>query len=311
MWAKKILCGLGMLVGCAIASLPVTPVEAAVRRITTPVQIVGPELASSSVLAIDLESGQELLSRDADSVRPMASITKLMTAMVVLDRGQRLDEILTVTDRQTREMKGVFSRVRQGSQQSRGELLLLALMSSENRAASTLAHYYPGGYQAFISAMNAKARSLGMTRTNFIEPTGLSERNVSTARDLMRMLRAANRYGLIRAMTTTPNRTVAFSKPGYVEGFNNTNPLVRNDNWRVIISKTGFTNEAGHCLVMAAEMAGRQVGVVLLDSAGKQSRFADAVRVRQWLETGRSAAIPQDARRYRQQRSAQNLQSSR
>ena len=309
MWAKKFLCGLGVAFACATSSL--LPVEAATQRQTYPAQHAAAplELASSSVLAVDLDSGQELYSSNPDLIRPIASITKLMTAMVVLDSNLPLNEPLAVTIREVHEMQGIFSRVRLGSVQTRRELLNLALMSSENRAAATLAHYYPGGYQAFIAEMNMKAKALGMRHTHFVEPTGLSEHNTSTARDLTRLLRAANRYGLIRTLSTTPGHSVAFSNPGYVQQFNNTNPLVRNGNWNIYLSKTGFTNAAGNCLVMTASMGGRRVAVALLDSYGKHTRFADAARLRTWLETGRSEPLRSDLRRYKEQRN-QSLRSS-
>lgn len=307
MWAKKLACALGILI--AAGSLPLA--HAASQRPTQPVmQSAAPlELASSSVLAIDLDTGRELYSSNPDLVRPIASITKLMTAMVVLDSNLPLNEPLAVTIRDVREMQGVFSRVRLGSVVSRRELLELALMSSENRAAATLAHYYPGGYPAFIAEMNLKAQALGMRNTRFVEPTGLSEHNVSSARDLAVMMRAAASYGLIRVLSTTEERSVRFSQPAYVQSFLNTNPLVRKDDWNILLSKTGFTNEAGHCLVMAASMGGRRVAVALLDSYGKYTRFADAKRLRSWLEHGHSEPISSNLRHYKQQRN-QQLQSS-
>ncbi|WP_104092591.1 D-alanyl-D-alanine endopeptidase, partial [Arthrobacter sp. GMC3] len=192
------------------------------------------------------KTNEVLYSSNPDMVVPIASVTKLMTAMVVLDAKLPLDQALPVTIRDAREMQGVFSRVRIGSEISRREMLLLTLMSSENRAAASLAHHYPGGYSAFIQAMNAKARALGMTRTHYVEPTGLSERNVSSANDLVKLIRASRQYALIQQFSTTDEKTVAFRKPNYTLGFRNTNALVRKNNWDIQLSKTGFTNAAGH-----------------------------------------------------------------
>lgn len=260
------------------------------------------ELASSSALVVDLSNDKVLFSSHPDAVVPIASISKLMTAVVTLDARQPLDEIIPVTIRDTKELRGVYSRVRVGSQISRKEMLRLALMSSENRAAAALAHNYPGGHGRFVAAMNAKAKALGMRGTHFVEPTGLSERNVSTARDLVRLLKAARQYALIRELSTTPSQSAHFQKPSYVLGFNNTNPLVRNSAWDIQVTKTGFINEAGHCLAMLTMLERRPVAMVLLGTFGKRTHIGDATRVRRWLETGRSTPIPAAARSYKQQR---------
>jgi D-alanyl-D-alanine endopeptidase (penicillin-binding protein 7) len=202
-------------------------------------------------------------------------------------------------------MQGVFSRVRIGSEISRREMLLLTLMSSENRAAASLAHHYPGGYSAFIQAMNAKARALGMTRTHYVEPTGLSERNVSSANDLVKLIRASRQYALIQQFSTTDEKTVAFRKPNYTLGFRNTNALVRKNNWDIQLSKTGFTNAAGHCLVMSTTMKQRPVAFVVLDAFGKYTHMADANRLKKWLETGTVTPVPAAALAYKQQKQAQ------
>ncbi|UVJ45668.1 D-alanyl-D-alanine endopeptidase [Pseudomonas sp. LS1212] len=257
------------------------------------------KLASRSALLIDLQTNQVLYARNPDAVLPIASVTKLMTAMVVLDAKQSMDEILTVTIAQTREMKGVYSRVRLGSQLNRREMLLITLMSSENRAAATLAHHYPGGYGAFIAAMNAKARALGMKHTRYVEPTGLSTYNVSTARDLSKLLLASRNYPLLSQLSTTPAKTVAFRKPNYTLGFRNTNHLIKKSNWDIRLTKTGFTNEAGHCLVLLTTMNNRPVAMVILDAFGKYTHFADASRMRKWLETGKSGSAPAVAVRYK------------
>lgn len=306
MWARRTLCGLALACLCA-ATLPVASVVAGERPAAAQAR-QGLELASSSALVVDLQSGRELYASHADAVVPIASITKLMTAMVVLDARQPLDEVIPVTIRDTRELHGVFSRVRVGSRLSRGELLRLALMSSENRAASALAHHYPGGHAAFVAAMNAKARALGMRNSRFTEPTGLSSGNVSTARELVSLLQAARQYPLIREMSTEPKRDAHFRQPNYALSFFNTNPLVRKGDWSIQVSKTGFTNDAGHCLVMLAQLERRPTAVVLLDSFGKYTRIADANRLRRWLETGQSTPIPDAARQYKRQKQLQMRQ---
>jgi len=263
------------------------------------------ELAAGSALLVDLQTNQVLYERNADSVVPIASVTKLMTAMVTLDAKLPLDQQLPIMIRDTQEMRGVFSRVRIGSELSRRDMLLLALMASENRAASSLAHHYPGGHSAFVAAMNAKAKALGMTHSRFVEPTGLSEHNVSSARDLVLMLKAANQYPLIRQFTTTSEKTQAFRKPNYTLGFRNTNNLVRKPGWSVQLSKTGYTGEAGRCLVMNTVMDKRPVAFVVLDAFGKYTHMADANRLKRWLETGIVTAVPPAAISYRQQKLAQ------
>ena len=266
------------------------------------------ELASGSALLIDLETNEVLYSSNPDMVVPIASVTKLMTAMVVLDAKLPMEQVLPITIRDAREMQGVFSRVRIGSELSRGEMLLLTLMSSENRAAASLAHHYPGGYSAFIQAMNAKARALGMTKSHFVEPTGLSEKNVSSANDLVRLLRASQGYPQIEKFSTTSEKTVAFRKPNYTLGFRNTNGLVRKPDWTIQVTKTGFTNAAGHCLVMRTTMNKRPVAFVVLDAFGKYTHMADANRLKKWLETGRVTPVAPAALAYKQQRLSQRQQ---
>ncbi|VEA63778.1 D-alanyl-D-alanine endopeptidase precursor [Serratia plymuthica] len=204
-----------------------------------------PELASGSAMVVDMQTHKVMYARNPDEVVPIASITKLMTAMVTLDAHLPLDEMLSVDIHQTPEMKGVYSRVRLNSEITRKDMLLLALMSSENRAAASLAHHYPGGYGAFIKAMNAKARSLGMTNTHYVEPTGLSIHNVSTARDLTKLLIATKQYPLIGQLSTTTERMASFKDPDYTLPFRNTNHLMYNPKWNIQLTKTGFTNEAG------------------------------------------------------------------
>nr|WP_175559810.1 D-alanyl-D-alanine endopeptidase [Azotobacter beijerinckii] len=289
----------GLLLACAcVAVMPSAQATDKSLSAGTPVAL---ELASASALVVDLNSGQELFASHPDVVVPIASISKLMTAVVTLDAAQSLDEVIPVLIYDTRELRGVYSRVRVNSRISRKEMLRLALMSSENRAASSLAHNYPGGHARFVAAMNAKARALGMRSTRFVEPTGLSELNVSTARDLVRLLRAARQYPLIRELSTTPTQSARFQEPNYVQNFNNTNPLVRNPDWRIEVTKTGFINEAGHCLALLAMVQNRPVAMVLLNTLGKQSHVGDATRVRRWLETGKSTPIPPIAKRHKQQ----------
>jgi D-alanyl-D-alanine endopeptidase (penicillin-binding protein 7) len=266
-------------------------------------------LASGSALLIDLQTNQVIYENHADAVRPIASVTKLMTAMVVLDAKQPMDENLTIDISQTKEMKGVFSRVKLGSELNRRDMLLIALMSSENRAAASLAHHYPGGYKAFIAAMNAKARSLGMSHTRYVEPTGLSINNVSTARDLSKLLMAARNYPMLSQLSTTREKTVAFRKPNYTLGFHNTDHLVNKSDWDIKLTKTGFTNEAGHCLVLVTRMGGRPVAMVILDAFGKYTHFADASRLRKWVETGKSTAVPAVALEYKAQKRQQRQAS--
>ncbi len=260
------------------------------------------ELASVKALVTDTLTDEVLYSHNSDAVVAIASISKLMTAMVVLDANQPLDEKISVQIDQTRELKNVFSRLRIGSVVSRRDMLLMTLMSSENRAAASLAHHYAGGYDAFIAAMNTKARALGMEHTHFVEPTGLSEQNVSSARDLTLMVQAAAKYALIKELSTTPKKDIRFSKPRYTLAFYNTNPLLNNDSWNIQLTKTGFNNEAGRCLVMLTNINNRPLVVVLLDSFGKRSHVGDANRIRQWLETGNGTRVPPAAKAYHQRK---------
>jgi D-alanyl-D-alanine endopeptidase (penicillin-binding protein 7) len=251
------------------------------------------KLASANVLVLDAGGGQPIYSKGADAVTPIASVTKLMSAMVVLDAGQSLDELISVDIADLDVVKGSRSRLRLGAELPRREMLRLALMASENRAASSLARHYTGGTAAFVEAMNQKAQSLGMTQTHFSDPTGLSSGNVATANDLGRMVQAAAAYPLIRQFTTTPSHYVEVQPTGQWLGFNNTNSLVKNGEWDIQVSKTGFIREAGKCLVMLATIASRPVIIVLLDSYGRLTRIGDANRVKHWLETGQ--ALPPTA----------------
>jgi D-alanyl-D-alanine endopeptidase (penicillin-binding protein 7) len=238
---------------------------------------------SGSALVIDQGGGDALYQKNAGAVVPIASITKLMTAMVVLDSSPGLHSPITITDDDVDYLRGSRSRLHVGSVMTREYALLLALMSSENRAANALARNYPGGMPAFVSAMNFKAQALGMRDTHFEDPTGLTSNNVSTARDLAKMVAAAHRYPLIREFSTTPEATVDVG--GRELAYRNTNPLVKSAAWDVGLSKTGYIHEAGKCLVMQARVADKPVVIVLLDSAGKQTRVGDANRIKHWMES--------------------------
>ena len=267
------------------------------------------ELASGSALLVDLNSNQILYSSNPDLQVPIASVTKLMTAMVVLDAKQPLDEQLTIVIKDVPEMRGIYSRVRIGSQLSRHDTLLLTLMSSENRAAASLAHHYPGGVPAFLAAMNAKARALGMTNTRYRDPTGLSEGNVSTANDLVKLVKAAGQYPLIGQLSSTREHVQQFNKPRYSLGFRNTNGLVHKANWSIQLTKTGFTNAAGHCLVMRTQMGGKPVAFVVLDAFGKYTHMADANRLKRWLETGQVTPVAPAALAYKKQKQAERART--
>lgn len=249
-------------------------------------------LMSANAVVLDASDGRAVYAKAADSVTPIASLTKLMTAMVVLDASLPGDEMITVDMDDFDYLKGSHSRLRMGSTLPRDEMLRLALMASENRAASALARHYPGGAGAFVAAMNAKAESLGMTRTHYEDPTGLSPRNVSTANDLAKLVRAAAEYPVIRDYSTTPAHYVEVGPTGQTLGFNNSNALVKNGAWDIHLQKTGYIREAGRCVVMLATIASRPVVIVLLDSIGKFTRLGDAQRVKYWLETGETMPAP-------------------
>jgi len=239
-------------------------------------------LRSAVALVQDAASGETLIAKNQGVVLPVASITKLMTAMVILDGGLNLEQRVAISDEDYDLVKGTRSRLRPGTMLTRDELLLLALMASENRAAASLGRTYPGGADAFVAAMNAKARALGMNSTRFVDPSGLSSANVSTAHDLVRLVAAAHEYPLIRSYSTRESATVqSFGQP---LAYRNTNGLVRNARWDIGLSKTGYISEAGRCLVMRVSMPSREVIVVLLDSWGKLSRVGDANRIKKWLE---------------------------
>jgi serine-type D-Ala-D-Ala endopeptidase (penicillin-binding protein 7) len=242
------------------------------------------QLASSKALVINQNTGETIYAKNTNISTPIASITKLMTAMVILDAKQPLDEVIYVSEEDIDYLKGTGSRLSVGAGLTRNDMLQLALMASENRAASALAHSYPGGRYKFVKAMNVKAIELGLVNTNFVDPTGLDSANVSTAEDLVKMIHAAYQYPEIRLATTSPSHEVYLEGRNYPINFNNTNGLVRGGEWQIGLSKTGFINEAGRCLVMQATIAGEPMIVVLLDSIGKSTRIGDANRIRKWME---------------------------
>lgn len=271
----------------ATAAVPVraalrAPVPAGLDDAAPALGIGALGLRSSVALVQDLSSAEVLVGKNADTVRPIASITKLMTALVVLDGKLPMHEKITITSDDIDRQRNSRSRLSVGSELSRADLLHLALMSSENRAAHALGRSYPGGQAAFVRAMNAKAASLGMRRSRFVEPTGLSSENVSTPSDLVKLLSAAGQQPLIRRYSTDDEEDIQVGS-GKVERYRNTNLLVTKSDWDITVSKTGFINEAGECLVMLTRINGRDLAVVLLNSEGKLSRIGDASRVRKML----------------------------
>ena len=243
------------------------------------------QLQSGSALVMDVNTGKLLYQKNATQVRPIASLTKLMTALVVLDARQSLSQTLPIDQNDRDNIKHTYSRVRFGTKVTRHDALHLALMSSENRMASALARHYPGGRSAFIRAMNNKAKQLGMRNSRYYDSTGLSTRNVSTAQDLAKLISVAYRQPLIRQFTQDTNMEMRFMAPAYSLMFNNTNPLVKNPDWDVRLSKTGYTDEAGRCLLMRAKPDNQELAIVLLNSVGKRTPVGDANRIRKWLKS--------------------------
>lgn len=239
------------------------------------------DLKSSVAFVLDVDTNEVLLNKNSKAVLPIASITKLMTALLVVEAMQPLDEVLTITQEDIDTEKGSSSRLRPGTQLTRGEMLHLALMSSENRAANALGRHYPGGLGSFVPAMNAKAKLLGMQDTRYAEPTGLSSQNQSSAHDLALLVKAASTVPLLRELSTSPEYQVAVGARQLQ--YHTTNRLVLSPSWDIGLQKTGYIREAGQCLVMQAQLAGRKLVLVLLDSAGKYSRIGDAERIRKWL----------------------------
>jgi len=248
-----------------------------------------PSLKSSAAFVQDAGSGTAIVDKNAEAPMPIASITKLMMAMVLLDASLDMDQRIAISTDDIDQVKGSRSKLRTGSMLKRDELLLIALMASENRAAAALGRTYPGGSPAFVSAMNVKAQALGMTNSRFVDATGLSPENVASAQDLARMVGAAHGYARIRDYSTRSSATVeAF---GRTLAYRNTNGLVRSPKWDISVSKTGFISEAGRCLVMQVRVGARDLIVVLLDSWGKYSRIGDANRIRKWLESSAARGL--------------------
>jgi D-alanyl-D-alanine endopeptidase (penicillin-binding protein 7) len=265
-------------------NLKATPTPAA--RMVSPVEDDGaePSLKSAAVFVLDPSDGRAVYSKNITAVQPIASITKLMTAMVVLDADLDLSEPVEITEEDVDALKHTRSRLQVGTLLTRDDLLRLALMASENRAAAALGRAYPGGMRAFIRAMNSKAEELDMRSTRFVDSTGLSSGNVSTAEDLAKMVTAAYRYPLIQNFTTLTDHAVALNN-GRMLSYHNSNGLIRDVQWQIDVSKTGYISEAGRCLVMQARIAAKPFVIVLLDSWGRYTRIADANRVKKWLES--------------------------
>ncbi|BBB25597.1 D-alanyl-D-alanine endopeptidase [Amphritea japonica ATCC BAA-1530] len=259
------------------------------------------ELASVSAAVIDARTGAPLYSKNAELILPIASVTKLMTAMVTLDSKLPLNEKIRFTQAQKEANNNYYTRIRIGSLLPRKDVIRIALMSSENMAASALGHTYPGGNMAFVKAMNLKALQLGMTQTTFVDSSGLSERNISSASDLAIMVRAAASYPEITKYSTTKSYTARFTNPGYSLRYGNTNVLVHRKSWSIDVTKTGYLNEAGRCLVMMTKINGRDTVMVMLNSYGKRTPIGDAGRIKRWITTGKSGKISSSARHYQRQ----------
>jgi D-alanyl-D-alanine endopeptidase (penicillin-binding protein 7) len=241
------------------------------------------KVRSLKAIVVNQNTGEVIYEKNADAKASIASLTKLMTAMVVLDSGLDLNEIITLTKADIDRIKRTTSRLPIGSKLSRYELLKAALISSDNRAAFALSRSYPSGRKGFISAMNVKAIQLGMQKSQFRDPTGLDKRNISTAKDLLKLARAAYQYSVIRELTTTASENIKISKKRNSIGFNNTNPLVKKDEWDIGLSKTGFIRESGRCLVVQTIIDDQPIIIILLNSYGKLTRFADVKRIRNWM----------------------------
>jgi serine-type D-Ala-D-Ala endopeptidase (penicillin-binding protein 7) len=248
------------------------------------------DLRSSVALVIDQDTNEVLLRKNDSAVLPIASITKLMTGLIVSEAKLPMDEAVTITQEDVDTEKFTGSRLKVGATLTRGELMHLALMASENRAAHALGRTYPGGMNAFVEAMNTRAKLLGMNDTRYVEPTGLSSRNQSSAQDLARLVAFASNDPVLSELSTSPERQVAIGKR--TVQFHTTNRLVKNPGWDIGLQKTGYISEAGQCLVMQAKIAGRKLVMVFLDSAGKLSRIGDAERVRKWIETHSPSGLP-------------------
>ncbi|MCC5868353.1 MAG: D-alanyl-D-alanine endopeptidase [Gammaproteobacteria bacterium] len=291
------------IVLCAV--LVTAPAEGQIR-----LDPAGLELASAQAAVADLASGEILFTKHADRQVPIASVTKLMSAVVVLDSGERLDEWLTIVPRAERAPVNAYSRIRIGSELRRADLLRITLMASENQAAYVLSRHHPGGREAFVAAMNAKAAELGMHNSRFVDSSGLSAQNRSTAADLLRLLAAAMDYEIIRDYTRTTGFTAEFRNPRYTLQYGNTNLLVHRETWDVALSKTGYLQVAGRCLAMVANIDGRPIAMVLLDSLGTRTPLGDAGRIGRWLRTGQGGSVAVAARDYERQRQLEYARQS-
>jgi serine-type D-Ala-D-Ala endopeptidase (penicillin-binding protein 7) len=295
---KREVSGQSPQVGLHRASFAPSPAVAAPAPVYTVGDLAGLNatrdplsLKSNAAIVVDAGTSQVLFEKNAGVALPIASLTKLMTSLIVVEAKQDMEEILTVTDEDVDREKFSASRLRVGSHMSRANMLHIALMSSENRAASALGRHYPGGLPAFVAAMNAKAKALGMNDTHYVDPTGLSSQNMATARDLAKLVVAAHHHPVIRQYSTDDKYAVDAGR--YTLNYHNSNRLVMNANWDIGLQKTGYIAEAGRCLLMHARIDNRPVVMVFLDSKGKDSRLADAARVRKWLETSRPQTLVQ------------------
>jgi D-alanyl-D-alanine endopeptidase (penicillin-binding protein 7) len=265
----------------------VTPTRAPARNVN--LSSLPLDISSRAAIVADARTGEVLYGKNSNEIVPIASITKLMTAMIVLDAGQDMNEMLRITDADIDRLRNSRSRLNVGTELSRADMMLLMLMSSENRAASALARNYPGGFNAAMAAMNKKTRTLGMTNSHFMDSSGLHGENRSTPADLIKMVQAAYNYSQIRTYSTLPEYHVVLGNSDTILTYRNTNhQLVSSDNWDIGISKTGFINEAGRCLVMFAKVTDTPVIIVLMDSPNNSVRTTDANRVRNWLEVSLS-----------------------
>jgi serine-type D-Ala-D-Ala endopeptidase (penicillin-binding protein 7) len=286
----------------ALASVLVAAPAAAPATGQAPLNPASLELASAQAAVADLASGELLFTKHADRQVPIASVTKLMSAIVVLDSGASLDDWLTIVARAERAPVNAYSRIRIGSELRRADLLRITLMASENHAAYVLSRHHPDGREAFVAAMNDKAAELGMHNSHFVDASGLSAQNRSTAADLLRLLAAAMDYDLIRDYTRTTSFTAQFRNPRYTLQYGNTNLLVHRESWDVALSKTGYLQVAGRCLAMVANIDGRPIAMVLLDSLGTRTPLGDAGRIGRWLRTGQGGSVAIAARDYERQR---------
>lgn len=275
---------------CAETVKKVRPVAQKARGTPDLTKEGEPNLLSHAAMVFDPLTGRALYAKNAEAPMPIASITKLMTAVVVLEARQDMDEAVVIDSADIDTIKGSRSRLPVGTAFRREDLLRLALMASDNRAAAALGRTYPGGSAAFVEAMNAKARLMGMHNARFVDPTGLAPTNVASPQDLALLVAEASRFAQIREYSTTPELHVRLPNSKRAMGFNNTNALVRSQGWDIGLSKTGYISEAGKCLVMHATIGNNPVVIVLLDSWGKLTRLGDANRIRKWLENGRHLA---------------------